>query len=106
MIARRDFLALAAAATPLAAAEPNAISLDPTPQFDLSPHLYMQFMEPLGITDSSVEAAWDYDTDDWREDFVDIVRDLSPNVIRFGGLFSRFYHWREGVGAEIGRAHV
>ena len=103
MIARRDFLALAAAATPLAAVEPNAISLDPTPQFDLSPHLYMQFMEPLGITDSSVEAAWDYDTDDWRKDFVDIVRDLSPNVIRFGGLFSRFYRWREGVGPASGR---
>ena len=103
MIARRDFLALAAAAAPLPSAEPNAISLDPTPQFDLSPHLYMQFMEPLGITDSSVEAAWDYDQDDWRQDFVDIVRDLSPNVIRFGGLFSRFYHWREGVGPSAKR---
>ena len=63
----------------------------------------MQFMEPLGITDSSVEAAWDYDQDDWRKDFVDIVRDLSPNVIRFGGLFSRYYHWREGVGPAANR---
>src|ERR1035438_546029 len=75
----------------------------PPPQSDLSPHLYMQFMQPLGITDSSVEAAWDYDTDDWRKDFVDIVRDLSPNVIRLGGLFSRFYRWREGVGPASGR---
>lgn len=104
VIPRRDFLALAAAATtPLLAAEPNAIALDPTPQFDLSPHLYMQFMEPLGITDSSVEAAWDYDQDDWRKDFVDAVRDLSPNVIRFGGLFSRYYLWREGVGPAANR---
>jgi alpha-L-arabinofuranosidase len=103
VIARREFLALAATATPLAASAPNAIAVDPTPQFDLSPHIYMQFMEPLGITDSSVEAAWDYDQDDWRRDFVDIVRDLSPNVIRFGGLFSRFYHWREGVGPVANR---
>jgi hypothetical protein len=102
VIARRDLLALAGAA-PLAAAGPNAINVDPTPQFDLSPHLYMQFMEPLGITDSSVEAAWDYDADDWRKDFVDAVRDLGPNVIRFGGLFSRYYRWREGVGPAAAR---
>ena len=103
MIARRDFLALAAATTPLAAAAPNAIAIDPTPQFDISPYLYMQFMEPLGISDSSVEASWNYDQDDWRKDFVDLVHDLSPNVIRFGGLFSRYYHWREGVGPVANR---
>jgi alpha-L-arabinofuranosidase len=103
VIARRDFLALAAAATPLAAAAPNAIAIDPTPQFDISPYLYMQFMEPLGISDSSVEASWNYDQDDWRKDFVDLVHDLSPNVIRFGGLFSRYYHWREGVGPVANR---
>ena len=38
----------------------NAIALDPTPMFELSPYLYMQFMEPLGATDGSVEAAWDH----------------------------------------------
>ena len=101
MIARREFLALAA--TPLLAVDANAIVLDPTPQFEISPHLYMQFMEPLGVTDSSVEAAWDYDADDWRKDFVDTVRDLAPGAIRFGGLFSRYYHWREGVGPVAGR---
>ena len=58
----------------------------------------MQFMEPLGATDSSVEAAWDYDADDWRKDFIEVVRDLAPNVMRFGGLFIRYYKWREGVG--------
>ncbi|HAB17862.1 MAG TPA: hypothetical protein PLX89_00105 [Verrucomicrobiota bacterium] len=42
-----------------------AVVIDPKPLFDISPHLYMQFMEPLGVTDSSVEAAWDYDRDDW-----------------------------------------
>lgn len=63
----------------------------------------MQFMEPLGATDSSVDASWDWDADDWRKDFVDIVRDLSPDVVRFGGLFSRYYHWREGVGTVSNR---
>ena len=36
----------------------KALVIDPTPVFDLSPYLYMQFMEPLNNTDSSVEAAW------------------------------------------------
>jgi alpha-N-arabinofuranosidase len=60
-------------------------------------------MEPLGTTDSSVEASWDYEADDWRRDFVDVVRSLSPGAIRFGGLFSRYYHWREGVGPAARR---
>jgi alpha-L-arabinofuranosidase len=76
----------------------GAIVLNPQPLFEISPCLYMQFMEPLGITDSSVEAAWDYNRDDWRSDFVDTTRDLAPGVIRFGGLFSRYYKWHEGVG--------
>ncbi len=76
----------------------DSIVIDPTPLFDISPHLYMQFMEPLGSTDGSVEAAWDYGHDEWRTDFVETVRDLSPGVIRFGGNFSRYYKWRDGVG--------
>jgi alpha-L-arabinofuranosidase len=74
------------------------ILVDPTPLFPISPHLYMQFMEPLGTTDGSVEAAWDYTIDDWRKDFIDTVSDLSPGLMRFGGNFSRYYKWREGVG--------
>src|SRR5437588_1747993 len=76
----------------------GAIVIDPKPLFDISPHLYMQFMEPLGVTDPSVEAAWDYERDDWREDFVDTTRDLAPGMMRFGGLVSRYYKWQEGVG--------
>src|ERR1051325_5361135 len=76
----------------------NALVIDPKPLFDISPRLYMQFMEPLGVTDSSVEAAWDYNKDDWRADFVATTRDLAPDVLRYGGLFSRYYKWREGVG--------
>jgi alpha-L-arabinofuranosidase len=82
--------------------EPNpnlsSIEINPDPVFEISPYLYMQFMEPLGTTDGSVEAGWNYDTDDWREDLITVVRYLSPDVIRFGGNFIRFYKWREGVG--------
>lgn len=37
--------------------EVATIQIDPKPVFELSPYLYMQIMEPLGTTDSSVEAA-------------------------------------------------
>jgi len=102
MIGRREFLAAATAAG-LHAADANAIVVDPTPLFEISPLLYMQFMEPLGATDSAVEASWDYDTDDWRKDFVDVTRELAPGAMRFGGLFSRYYRWREGVGPAARR---
>jgi len=107
MIPRREFLRqagiAAASQAALHAADTGAIAVDPRPLFDISPWLYMQFMEPLGTTDSSVEASWDYDADDWRKDFVDTVRDLAPGAMRFGGLFSRYYRWREGVGPAAKR---
>jgi alpha-N-arabinofuranosidase len=78
----------------------SSILVDPTPLFELSPYLYMQFMEPLGATDGSVEAAWDHARDDWREDVVAITRDLGPTMMRWGGIFADFYRWREGVGAR------
>lgn len=90
---------LAAAQSQEAKASGGAIVIDPRSEFEISPYLNMQFMEPLGVTDSSVEAAWDYNRDDWRKDFVDVTRDLSPGMMRFGGLFSRYYRWREGIGA-------
>ncbi len=104
---RREFLRsagiAAASQTALVGADAGAIVVDPKPLFELSPWLYMQFMEPLGITDSSVEACWDYDADDWRKDLADVVSDLAPGAIRFGGLFSRYYRWREGVGPAAQR---
>jgi alpha-L-arabinofuranosidase len=106
-LARRHFIqgaaAFGAAQSVVRPADANAIVIDPKPLFEISPYLFMQFMEPLGVTDSSVEAAWDYDSDDWRKDFVDVVKDLGPQVMRFGGLFSRYYKWREGVGPVAGR---
>jgi alpha-N-arabinofuranosidase len=105
---RRNFvrgtaLSAAAAVSRATAAEPDSVVIDPKPLFDISPYLYMQFMEPLGVTDSSVEAAWDYDADDWRKDFIATTQDLAPQVVRYGGLFSRYYKWREGVGAPAKR---
>src|SRR4051812_31446100 len=58
----------------------GAVVINPKPMFDISPQLYMQFMEPLGVTDSSVEACWSYDAENWRKDFVDRSIDLAPDV--------------------------
>lgn len=110
---RRTFLTASAAAAaafagprPLEAAGPdgaqpsgaNTIAVDPAPMFELSPYLFMQFMEPLGATDGSVEAAWDHLRGDWREDVVAVTRELGPTMMRWGGIFADFYRWREGVG--------
>ncbi len=76
----------------------RSILVDPKPLFELSPYLYMQFMEPLGATDGSVEAAWDHARDEWREDVVEVTRALAPPMMRWGGIFADFYRWREGVG--------
>jgi alpha-L-arabinofuranosidase len=105
---RRDFLkitglgsaALAPSATANAKVKPAAgtIRVDPKPLFDLSPHLYMQFMEPLGTTDSSVEAAWDHTTNNWKPTVIEVTKSLAPGMMRWGGNFSAYYKWREAVG--------
>lgn len=76
----------------------HLLEVDPSPMHAISPYLYMQFMEPLGVTDSSVEAAWDHTRNDWREDVVDATRELGPTMMRWGGIYTDFYRWREGVG--------
>jgi hypothetical protein len=77
----------------------TAIEIDPRPAFALSPWLYMQFMEPLGVTDASVEAGWDFEQHGWRPDLIEAARALGPTLIRWpGGIFSAYYRWREGVG--------
>lgn len=79
------------------------IKVDTTPRHAISPRLYMQFMEPLGTTDSSVEACWDALQDRWRPDFIDVVRDLAPSSIRWGGILTSFWKWRESVGPRASR---
>jgi hypothetical protein len=74
------------------------LRVDLQPKYELSPYLFMQFMEPLGVTDSSVEAAWDHQRDAWRRDVVEATRELEPTMLRWGGIFTDFYRWREGVG--------
>jgi alpha-L-arabinofuranosidase len=74
------------------------IRIDPAPTYELSPYLFEQFMEPLGVTDSSVEAAWDHRRNAWRDDVVERTKQLAPTMIRWGGIFTDYYKWREGVG--------
>jgi alpha-L-arabinofuranosidase len=70
---------------PAAKSDPAELLVDPQPRFHLSPSLFMQFMEPLGTTDGSVEAAWDFQHDCWREDVITATRELAPPLIRWGG---------------------
>lgn len=110
---RRDFIklsagaALAAATRAALAAEPardaRTLAVDPKPLHDLSPWLYMHFMEPLGATDGSIEASWDHAQDRWRPDLVALTKELAPGMMRWGGLFSAYYRWREGVGPRASR---
>jgi alpha-L-arabinofuranosidase len=86
------------AETRVASPERSLIAIDPEPRFELSPHLYMQFMEPLGTTDGSVSAGWDYLHERWREDLVEATRRLSPSMIRWGGILCAYYRWKEAVG--------
>jgi alpha-N-arabinofuranosidase len=76
----------------------DTLVVDPAPVFDLSPYLYMQFMEPLGATDGSVAASWNHLEDRWRQDLVEVTRELAPTLIRWGGCFASYYRWKEGVG--------
>lgn len=76
----------------------HTLRIDPTPRYPLSPYLYMQFIEPLGTTDSSVEAAWDMARGDWRQDMLAATRTLAPTMLRWGGCLASYYRWHEGVG--------
>jgi len=82
------------------------LQIDPKPLFSLSPWLYMQFMEPLGVTDSSVEAAWDHQSDNWRKDVIDVTKELAPGMMRWGGLFCAYYRWKEAVGPRNKRIPI
>ena len=76
----------------------DRLDVNTAARYELSPYLFLQFMEPLGVTDSSVEAAWDHRSNDWRPDVVAVTRELEPTMLRWGGIFTDYYRWREGVG--------
>jgi len=110
-ITRRDLLTATVAVPVLSGVrgfastepQPNAIVIDPAPKHELSPYLYMQFMEPLGATDGSVEAAWDHRKCEWRPDVIAATQELGPTMMRWGGIFTDFYRWREGIGPRSKR---
>ena len=58
----------------------------------------MQFMEPLGVCDSSVDAAWDFIDNKWHQTVIDKVCELAPTMVRWGGCFASYYHWKEAIG--------
>ncbi len=74
------------------------LSIESEKKHKISPYLYMQFMEPLGVADSSVDAGWDFYENRWQPKLMERVRELGPTMVRWGGIFASYYHWREAVG--------
>ena len=54
------------------------INIDPKPLYELSPYLFMQFAEPLGTADSSIDAAWDFKNNCWQPEVVKALKELAP----------------------------
>ena len=79
------------------------ISVNTTPKHRISPYLFMQFAEPLGTADTSVDAGWDYLNECWQPKLIEKIRELGPTMIRWGGCFASYYHWREAVGPRESR---
>ena len=77
--------------------------IDTTPKHAISPYLFMQFAEPLGTADSSVDAGWDYLNECWHPKLIAKIRELGPTMIRWGGCFASYYHWKEAVGPRESR---
>lgn len=76
------------------------ISIKKNRKHKISPYLFMQFAEPLGCADSSIDAAWDWLNERWHPGAVDMIKQLAPPMIRWGGCFSSYYHWYEAVGPQ------
>lgn len=82
------------------------LKIKTTPRHPISPYLYMQFMEPLGAMDTSMDAGWDFWNNCWKPCLIDKVKELAPGMVRFGGCFASYYHWREGVGPRDKRVQM
>lgn len=81
----------------------NTIKINTTSPHKLSPYLHMQFAEPLSNADISVDAAWNYVENCWEKNFVKLIKRLAPPMIRWGGCFASYYHWKEAVGPRSSR---
>ena len=81
----------------------SKIKINPTALHTLSPYLHMQFAEPLSNADASVDAAWNYVENCWEKNFVELIKRLAPPMIRWGGCFASYYHWKEAVGPRSSR---
>ena len=79
------------------------LTISTTPKHAISPYLFMQFAEPLGTADTSVDAGWDYLNERWQPKLIEKIRELAPTMIRWGGCFASYYHWREAVGPRESR---
>jgi len=78
----------------------TTLKINPVKKHAISPYLYMQFMEPLGVADASVDAGWDFVENDWYPKLIEAAQKLAPTMVRFGGCFASYYHWREAVGPQ------
>ena len=81
-------------------------TIQAAPKHPISPYLYMQFMEPLGAQDAAMDAGWDFWNNCWKPVLINKVKELGPKMVRFGGCFSSYYHWREGVGPRNERVQM
>ncbi|MBQ7396340.1 MAG: hypothetical protein IJW08_07360 [Lentisphaeria bacterium] len=81
----------------------SKIKINPAAKHTLSPYLHMQFAEPLSNADISVDAAWNYVENCWEKNFVKLIKRLAPPMIRWGGCFASYYHWKEAVGPRSSR---
>ena len=64
------------------------LTISAAPKHTISPYLFMQFAEPLGTADTSVDAGWDYLHECWQPKLIEKIRELSPTMIRWGGCFA------------------
>ena len=76
----------------------TTVKIDTQVLFELSPHLFMQFAEPLGTSDTSIDAAWDFFQKRWQPKALEMIKKLSPPMIRWGGCFSSYHHWKDAIG--------
>ena len=67
----------------------STLKISTTPKHEISPYLYMQFMEPLGTADPSVDTAWDFIENCWDERAMEIIYaintdDILHNYLQYG----------------------